>query len=136
MTALRDKTELWLLCEQKHLLSWTQNYICLLTHDALYMCKKSRKIKLRWENRQAILSLDRKTFMEDPRLRVYRREDVEEYSFFVSYNEREPDITPIDEAEKYATISFRDKASGKKITLRCACEIQEMERAANRIFAE
>lgn len=131
---MNSTDEFWLLCERKYPLSWTQDYICLLSSDALYLRKKPRKMKISWEGKHAVLNVDKGTFLNDPKLKVYCRDTVEEYRFFISYDERETDITPIDEVEKYATISFRDKISRKKIVLRCAQKIEEIRKAANKIF--
>ena len=131
----QNKT-LCFLCENKRFLFGTEPYLCLVTRNALYLVKKPRKLKTTRESGRTVLDLDRDAFLTLPGLKTYRGENVTDYRCFISYDESEPDFTPLDEASKYATIFFRERESGRRVTLRCLCDLEELRSLTDGIFAE
>ena len=128
------KTDLCFYGEHKRFLLGSQPYICMITQEALYLLKKPRGMKLRPDGGQAVVEMDKSEFLASPGLKTYRAEDVTDYRCYVSYDESEPDTTPLDQVQKFATIFFRERESGKRVTLRCICDLAELQALTDPIF--
>lgn len=127
------KKEYLFYCEQKR---WWGNrpMLCMLTEDALHLMKLKPTFVHR-DGKQAHIAISREAFLTHPLLKSFDADNTEGYEFYLDFDEREQDLTPLAEAERFAGIRFTDKSDGLSYKIRIRTPtVEAVQKLADRVF--